>query len=277
MKMFRKFIFIASLLDKAGMNIKEELEKLDNNLSIFTTDRKIVDAEDIDKQLEKQGKDFDFIIFISKHRSEIPNKTLSIHAPGNWKKAELGGRQEQICPSSAFFLKHLFIELNKQNQVAREKGESDYICTLECTHHGPYIEKPCCFIEIGSNEAEWADKKAGKIVALTLIKAIENWNKNNNEITKKWVPCVGLGGPHYCPNLNKVQLNSQYAFCHVIPQYALPLNEQMLYEVMGKTVEKTKLFILDWKGLGKSEQRQGTINLLNQLNLEHIRTSKIEK
>ena len=30
-----------------------------------------------------------------------------------------------------------------------------YKLTLECTHHGPLIEKPCVFIEIGSTETEW--------------------------------------------------------------------------------------------------------------------------
>lgn len=272
-----KFIFVCSLQDKAGMNIKEELEKLGKNLPVFTTEKRIVYAEDIDKELEDKKVNFDFLIFISKHQSEKHNKTLSVHAPGNWKKAELGGKENEVCKSSAFFVKHLFIELNKQNEIAKQQGKPDYICTLECTHHGPYIEKPCCFIEIGSSEAEWKDKNAGKIIAKTLLEALKNWNKKNEEIVKSWIPCIGLGGPHYCPNLNKIQLNSQYSFCHVIPEYVLPLNEKMLKEAMKKTVEETKLFILDWKGLGNAEERQKTINLLNELSLESIRTSKIKK
>lgn len=273
-----KFIFVASLQDKAGMNIKQELEKLDSNLKtkIFTTEKRIVYAENIDREIQERG--VDFVIFISKHASQKHNKTLSVHVPGNWNKAELGGNEKKVCSSSAFFLKHLFIELNKQNETARQRDESDYICTLECTHHGPYIEKPCCFIEIGSSDAEWQDKNAGKIIAQTLIKSINEWkNKENKEKIKNWIACIAIGGKHYCPNLNKIQLNSEYAFCQVIPEYALPLNENMLKEAVEKTIEKPKLAILDWKGLGNAEERQKTISLLNELSLESIRTSKIEK
>ena len=39
----------------------------------------------------------------------------------------------------------------------------EYSVTLEVTHHGPLIEIPCCFIELGSQEKQWNDKEAAKI------------------------------------------------------------------------------------------------------------------
>ncbi len=257
---------IASKKDKAGMNIVGELEKL-NSLPIYLTEKEIIYAENIDEEIEKEQIEADFVIFASKHASQQQRKTLSIHAPGNWKKAELGGREGQVCGTSAFFLKHLFQTLNEQ---AKNSG---YEVTLEVTHHGPYIEKPCCFIEIGSSEEEWQDKQAGKVIAETIKKSIETFNR---EKLGKWKVAIGIGGPHYCPNFNKIQLNSEYALGHIIPQYAFPITEEMLKEAVNKTEEQDPLALMDWKGL-KSRERQETIKLLNHLNVRYKRTSDVKK
>ena len=44
-----------------------------------------------------------------------------------------------------------------------------------------------------------------------------------------------------------------------------------------KTLEQIKQVLIDYKGCGKSEQRQEIINLINQAGLKVIRTSEIEK
>ncbi|HUS48939.1 MAG TPA: D-aminoacyl-tRNA deacylase, partial [Candidatus Paceibacterota bacterium] len=194
-------------------------------------------------------------------------KMLSVHAPGNWRKAELGGKPERVCKTSSIILKTFFQEINKN--IPKEWGS-----TLECTHHGPYIEKPCLFIEIGSSEKEWQDKKAGKIIAETIKQSIDSFNKKED---KKFISAIGIGGPHYCPNFNKIQLNSCYALGHIIPEYALPLTEEMLQEAINKTIPKPEIILLDWKGLGKSEQRQQIIELLKKSGLEFKRTSEVEK
>ena len=143
---------------------------------------------------------------------------------------------------------------------------------MEVTHHGPEINKPCCFIEIGSSEKEWQDEKAVKIIAETIKTAIEKYKPN-----KEWVSCIAIGGKHYAPSFNKIQLNSNYAISHIIPEYTLPLNEKMLNEAIEKTTPKPKTAILDWKAIGKSEERKEIISLLNKYNLKIIRTNQIEK
>ena len=251
-----KFAIVASKKDTAGMNIANFI----SDLPIYYTDKEIINAENIDKE----GKE-DFIIFVSKHQG-AKGKMLSLHAPGNWKsqKSEMGGKQGKVCKTSAVIMKTFFIELNKNRQ--------DWQATLECTHHGPYIEKPCLFIEIGSNEKDWKDIEAGKIIAETIKNAIEKLEEKT-----KYKTAVGIGGPHYCPNFNKIQLSSDIAISHIIPEYSLPLTEEMIKEAINKTEEKVNLILLDWKGLGNAEQRQETINLLNKLNLKYKRTSEIKK
>ncbi len=256
------FAIVASKKDEAGMNIIEEFEKI-SSLPIYLTEKEIIYAENIDREVKE-----DFIIFASKHQGK-KEKMLSIHAPGNWGVAEMGGENKKICKTSALFLKHLFQVLNEETE-----NLEGWQTTLEVTHHGPYVEKPCCFIEIGSCLKQWRDKKAGKIIAETIKKAIETFDKEKLE--KKWGVAIGVGGPHYCPNFNKIQLKSEIALSHIIPQYAFPIREGMLKEAINKTEESVNFALIDWKGL-KSEERKETINLLKEIGLDYKKTSEISK
>ena len=51
----------------------------------------------------------------------------------------------------------------------------------------------------------------------------------------------------------------------------------MLKEAEQKTIEQIKTILLDWKGLGKSEQRQEIIEIIEKSGLKIKRTSEIEK
>ena len=93
----------------------------------------------------------------------------------------------------------------------------------------------------------------------------------------KYESVVGIGGPHYCPNFNKVQLGSKYAVGHVIPQYAFPVDKEMIREGVVKTNEKVSKVIIDWKGCGKSSERDDLIRVLKEEGLEVLRSDKISK
>jgi len=150
-----RFAVVASRKDYAGINIVEALVKINKNILIFLVEQEIVYARKIDKL------DADFIVFASKHQSEKGVKTLTVHPVGNWHKADFGGEDEKLCRCSAEMLKLFFVKL-KENA---EKYNINSSVSMEVTHHGPYIQKPCLFIEIGSNENDWKDKKAGEVVA----------------------------------------------------------------------------------------------------------------
>lgn len=276
--MYSKYLIIASKNDAAGIAITTNLSQFRKNpvlssmnrdssgFDFYLVDGEIIQTENLN--LEKINK-YDFIIFASKHESAKEEKSLSIHAPGNWRKAEMGGEEEKICPSSALFQKNLFENL-KAN--AKKFKLEEYKITLECTHHGPLISKPCVFIEIGSTEKEWADRRAAFVISKTIAETLEEFKENSyREIA------IGIGGPHYCPNFNKIQLNSNVALSHVIPQYSLPLTENMVRESIAKTQEEIDFFLLDWKGLGNSEQRQQVIDILDKLGAHYKRTSDIPK
>ena len=74
-----------------------------------------------------------------------------------------------------------------------------------------------------------------------------------------------------------MQLLSNYAISHIIPEYSLPLTESMLKEAEEKTTEQIKEVLIDWKGCGKSEQRQKILDALKHLGYSVKRTSEISK
>ncbi len=275
--MHTKYLIIASKKDMAGVNITTQLSQFRENpvlssmgekpnFDFYLVEEETIYTENLD--LERINK-YDFIIFASKHKSKKQEKTLSVHAPGNWRNADLGGEREKTCKTSALFQKQIFEKL-KQNS---EKHHLErYKITLECTHHGPLINQPCIFIEIGSTENEWKDRKAGFIIAKTIRDIINEFKQNPyNEVA------IGIGGPHYCPNFNKIQLKSNVAVSHIIPQYSLPLNEEMVKEAIEKTDEEVDFALLDWKGLGNAEQRQQVLDVLDKLYVRYKRTSEIVK
>jgi D-aminoacyl-tRNA deacylase len=263
-----KFAIIYSKKDEAGMNIAEQLGKFFMpQIPIIEVAKESIFSENIDDK-DDRLKNVDFIIFATKHQSKEGTPSLSLHAPGNWRNADFGGKPGKICLTSTRALKFLFQKLNENAKQA----DYQHKITLECTHHGPLITRPCCFIELGSSLEGWKDKKGAEIVAKT-IADFQKFQEN-----KDLKAAIGIGGPHYCPNFNKIQLNSnEYSIGHIIPEYALPLTESMLKEALEKTKENPDLVLVDWKGCGNSESRQKVIEIIEKLGLKHERTERIEK
>jgi D-aminoacyl-tRNA deacylase len=243
------FCVICSKKDPAGLNIISELNKINNKIPTFIEDKEIIFLEDIDKK-----HNFDFIIFASKHQSSKNVQSLTIHSIGNWKNANFGGKSGLICPSSSLINKKIFQILNKNSQEIK-----DFLPSMEVTHHGPYIEKPSLFIEIGSSVSEWENPLLGKIIAKTINDFLVN------PLTEKYPSAIAIGGLHYCQSFNEIQLGKKFAISHTIPEYVMPLTEEMLNQAIEKTVEKTEYFILDWKGLGNSEKKQESMKVIEKI------------
>lgn len=277
--MYKKYLIIASKKDPAGINITTQLSQFrqipllsqmnqEPNFDFYLIDGEAIYTQNLD--MEKINK-YDFIIFASKHESEKKENTLSVHAPGNFLQItpKLGGEKGKLCKTSAMFQKQIFEKLNSN---AEKYNLDNFSVTLECTHHGPLIDKPCIFIEIGSTENEWKNRKAGFVIAKTISEAIETFMENPyNEIA------VGIGGPHYCPNFNKIQLKSNVALSHIIPQYVLPVTEEMIQEAIQKTEEEVDFVLLDWKGLGNSDMRQKTLEVLEKLYISYKKTHDLKR
>lgn len=270
-----RFAIAYSKLDPAGINIIERLKEISftPQFPIIELKKESIFSDDITEKKYPELRNIDFLVFASKHRSEKGNPSLSLHAPGNWRGADYGGQAGKVCKTSAFIMKYLFQELNKNYEESKQNINQEYQVTLEVTHHGPNINIPCCFIELGSSENQWQDKEAAKIIAKTILSLQDYPNTHIDN----WQAAIGIGGPHYAPNFNKMQLNSHYAISHLIPEYSLPLTDSMLKEAEEKTIENIKEVLIDWKGCGNSESRQNIVNIIEKHGLKCKRTEKVEK
>jgi D-aminoacyl-tRNA deacylase len=238
--------------DQAGQNIKSFLHEFD--VAYHEQTGKCIYAENLDKNI-----DADLLIFATTHRSEKGVQSLTVHFPGNWKAAALGGKEREIGIAPASLAKALYLGL---------KQRFDGTVTVEATHHGPYLEKPSLFIEIGSSEEQWKDPVLGKIIAETL-----------RDVVGKEQVCetvVALGGGHYPQEINKILERTRYAVGHMCPKYALAdLDKTMLQQAWERNLEKPLFFVLDWKGMGTEKER--ILALLDELGYPHKKTRDLLK
>jgi len=259
-----KYVIITSIKDVAGRNIKSTLERM--GVEVHEFDEDIVHLENIDKN--EKIKDYDFIIFASRHYSKEGRKNFCVHAIGNWKGADYGGKNETIVKTSAIAMKEFSIILDKniKKDGMIEKG---YDFSMESTHHGPFIEKPCMFVEVGGTEKEWKDLEAVEVLAKS-IKEFINLKKHG-----KFIPALAVGGPHYCSSFNSIQLNSDYAMGHVAPKHALPIGREIIEKAIRGFSEKVETAIVDYKGLGNAAQRDETISLLKESGLRVVKSGDV--
>ncbi|MDA3836659.1 MAG: hypothetical protein PF542_03475 [Nanoarchaeota archaeon] len=261
-----KFLIVGSKTDPASRNIIMNLMDLVKGFEYHIIDGDMLKSENLNH--EKIAK-YDLVIFASKHKSEKSEKTLSIHSPGNFKDVWGGGREGRLSPASALFNKHLFEVLKKQ---VYESDLSRYSVTLEVTHHGPLIERPSVFIEVGGSEMEWKDRAASFVIAKTIREAVETFKENHYlEVG------IGIGGPHYCPIFNGLQNTSNVAFAHIIPKYVAPITERMILEAFNQTVEEVDFAVIDWKGVGKADERNEIIRILEKNYIPWKRASAVKK
>lgn len=169
---------------------------------------------------ESTGIEPEVIIFGSRHKSKSGLRSLTVHTPGNFSKAEMGGRSEELVPSAPL---HMTNALRNLKDLARNM---DHSVSYEVTHHGPYLETPAFFIEIGSDEASWIEEDAGKVIAESIL-SID---------TEKESVAVGVGGGHYSPRMTDVALKTKLSFGHIIAGYALESIEDRMLE---KAIERT--------------------------------------
>ncbi len=218
----------------------------DNETRLYTIAADPVSCDSIDKQIPAE-----LFIFATKHFSQAAVPALTTHAIGNWAKAECGGRDGIVCKSPSQVIK-LFLQ--NLNAVAKSESYAGEV-VQEATHHGPYLEKPAAFIEVGSSEKEWKDEKMAAMVADSLIGGLGDLAalEENGE---NYESAVALGGPHYAENFRKLMLDSKYAVGHICPKHHLgSLNAGLLQQALDACVPKASMVALDWKGLGEWKQK----------------------
>ena len=265
-------LIICSKKDLAGQNIKEWLisllspdkRKLGNytlyeaeKIGIVEIEERLIYADYIDLKLKKE-MDFNEVLFASRHSSKDKRKIFSVHVSGNVKTADFGGKPYSLARPSPITMKNYVLALKEKLE-----RKPEFTFTLEVTHHGPSeIKTPSAFYEIGSTEVEWRDEEAARIVAESMIEAIDG--------REDWNIAVGVGGTHYAPRQTEIMLNTTFTFGHNFAKYTFEgLNE----EILAKAIEisEADYIIIDEKST--TSKIKGLINqVAEKLNVEVLKS-----
>jgi len=262
-------LIVASTEDIAGMNIAQKIidhykfEKLSETFrknpvySKRIQDREVkllfVNEEIIKTQFITDFFTPQLVVFVSKHSSVSGIPTLSVHTPGNLAEAELGGLSRKVSISPAGAMKDALLEMAK----LREEMGLKYEVSYECTHHGPSLDVPAMFAELGSSLKQWKDLRAAEAVAHAAMAGVSK--------RSRYPTSLGIGGPHYSAKFTRIALSTQIAFGHIIPKYAIPqVDAEIIKQCVERTMEKVESAILDWKGI-KGADKDGLITALGKI------------
>jgi D-aminoacyl-tRNA deacylase len=270
-------LLVASSKDVASLNIKEQILKnyifnktattfQDNPIYTADVNGKKVDLitlteESIHAQdLPVKFPDTKLVVFISRHSSQSGKPTLSVHTPGNFGEAELGGLPKSVSVAPALAMQSVLKALTHYKD---QLNLFHYDVCYECTHHGPSLNVPAMFVELGSTPKQWSDSKAAEAVAHSAMTAVATFEVSNSHAV------LGIGGTHYNQQFTLMALIGTATFGHMIPKYVVPfIDADMIKQCVEKTLEKVPLAVLDWKGI-KSEDKPNLISALESIGLPY--------
>jgi len=197
----------------------------------------------------------DYYIFASTHKSASNTPALTVHTPGNWGTADLGGEPRKL---NVAFGSKVKVIAQAMKRLSSEAGLG-WQLAIEADHHGPTIEKPIIFVEIGSTEKEWKDGGAGEIAAKAIIEGATS---------EAVFPCyVGFGGTHYAPKFAPKIFDGEIAVGHIVSGYALEgdgADEERVRQALQKNVDVLAGVLIDWKGI-KKEAKDKLVEALNSI------------
>jgi D-aminoacyl-tRNA deacylase len=264
-------LIVASKQDIASMNIAQqilshyEFEKLsesfdenpvylkrlqDSEIRMLFINEDLINAQFIPDFFTPK-----LLIFLSRHSSASGIPTLSVHTPGNLGEAKFGGIPRRVSISPASAMKTALMEMAGR----REKMELDYKVSYEATHHGPSLDVPSMFVEVGSSPKQWRDERAAEAVAHAAMTAASK--------QLRYPTALGIGGPHYNAKFTRIALNTKTAFGHMIPKYAISgVDLEIVEQCIERTMENLESVILDWKGIRGVDKKKLT-TILDEIGL----------
>ncbi|WP_449463239.1 D-aminoacyl-tRNA deacylase [Tardisphaera miroshnichenkoae] len=207
----------------------------------------------------------DLVIFASKHVGKLPSFT--VHVSGNpGSEALFGGAPHEVSVSAPLPMR-VALETMKRFAVP------EFQVTYEVTHHGPSdLKVPSFFAELGSGPSQWSVRDYARVVAEGIAEVLRrcgNWGQ--------YRPVLGLGGPHYAPNITKYVLASDVAVGHIVQGSILEEDDpERVINVVLDANGSTSALLLDWKGV-KGTTRQKVLDIAARLGLPVLRARRHDR
>jgi len=257
-------LIIASEKDTASINLRDRLLEMsswvengsfDNNemwiisedygdfckkgTQLITIQDLHIYAEGIDKKWQKENnKEIDNIVFLSRHKAASGRPSLTVHPIGNWGNADYGGKEAEVSGATPGWMTGLLLKI-------RENRINGYDVCFEATHHGPFLQTPTMFLEIGSSESEWEKKEPAR----ALIKSLLELQYADG------IKVIGIGGGHYTPRFTEAAFSHKVCFGHMVANYGVSVLTSSLIKKAIVSSEAEGIYF-HRKGMKKDEYRK---------------------
>ena len=190
--------------------------------------------DDIDKRwFSETGERVAEVVFPSRHAAKSGRACLTLHPIGVMQleaqtEPPYGGKAGDAPPPSTRLAAWWRSLLERSNDT--DLG-GHFDVSLEVTHHGPWLEVPCLFIEVGSTSATWSHLGAAQLLGhliheglgLDGSSGLGAWDATLNAGEPV---LITLGGGHYAPRGNLTAAESGIWLGHMLATYALPFDGQ---------------------------------------------------
>ena len=275
----KKRLLVCSETDIPSVNMKSQLLKkrewddvgthgndsfLENGeMIMMTTPDLHIHIEDIDRRISDAGISVDEVVFMSRHSAASGEAAMTVHPIGNFRENKFGGKERTLVRSNPAIMTDALRKIVKYNDMENFK-----VC-FEVTHHGPWLDKPTFFIEIGSDERNWGNERAAHILSDVLLDMEPN----------DYDTAIGVGGGHYAPRFTEVALSFKINFGHMLPNYQIEgaSDDDIIRMIKDACVASdTKLVYVHRKSLKGVEEKRIS-ELITSSGFELITSSDLER
>ncbi|MDR3075013.1 MAG: D-aminoacyl-tRNA deacylase [Candidatus Methanoplasma sp.] len=274
----KKRLLVCSEADMPSVNMRDRLlgKRIWEDIGDYGKDRFLANGdtvmmvtpdlhiriEDLDNRTDDAGLDVGEVIFMSKHSAASGEAALTVHPIGNYHENKFGGKERTLVRSSPALMTDALRRISAYNDLG------DFRVCFEVTHHGPWLDKPTFFIEIGSDERNWGNVRAAEILSRVLLD-IEPDGYDS---------AVGVAGGHYAPRFTEIALGFKINFGHMVPNYHIEgSDDEDTVRMIRDACEAsdTKLVYMHRKSLKKPEERRIS-DLVSSAGFELISSSDLE-
>jgi D-aminoacyl-tRNA deacylase len=236
----------------------EAHEPINGNPCLQSERLRLLEIQDrhIDADWISECLDADLVVFPSSHFSSSGVGSFTTHAEGNWSDiAKFGGRPKALSVAAPRSMLKILRFL--------EKNSGGIGVSYEATHHGPFLDIPSLFVEVGGDN-EIKSEKNIRIVADSVMALV-----NDDEDAVFESVAIGIGGGHYPGRFTKLALSGKYAFSHIMSKHYAG-NVDMLEQAFSRSIPKAEVAVVEWKGI-KSGERQKVMTRLDELGIRYVK------
>ncbi len=203
-----------------------------------------------------EGATNGLMIFLSRHSSTKGIPAFTVHAEGNWSnEALLGGKPKSLGVASPVGMLNALSSISSLNTVG-------ITVTYEATHHGPFLNNPYFFAELGGNEETIGSKRHAELLAEAIEKSLDA-DVSYDKIA------IGIGGMHYSEKFTRLAIEGRYAFGHIMPKYHIG-QVDMLGKAIARSDMPTEVAVIEWKSI-KAVEREMIVRELNVLGIDYAK------